>query len=259
MILSDTEILQRLDDGNIVISPFQEKHLNPNSVDLTLNPTCKVYRMEYKTQPEEQRGILRTPVFEPAVLDCRKDNPTVEFEIGEEGYVLSPNIVYLYRVNEEIGVGKNVCARVEGKSSLGRLGLFVHITAGWIDAGFRGSLVLELHCVQPIRIYPNMKIAQICFMQVAGKVREAYGDKAGSKYMNQTGVQASKMHENFTEDERTFKRKMFEKATWVRNPLDLMPENPMAEKGCTVCGGHGVVDTNAFTGTLLENCPNCWR
>lgn len=177
MILADSEIILGLWKGDIVISPFNSKYLNPNSVDLTLNSKCKVYVSD--------------------ILDCKKENITEEFDIPEEGYILQPGQLYLYSCNERIGVKNNVCATVMGKSSLGRLGLDIHVCAGFIDTGFEGSLVLEMRVIKPLRIYPNMKICQIKFERVEGEVMENYSKKAGSKYYNQQGVQASKMHENF--------------------------------------------------------------
>ena len=176
MILADKRIKEEIVNGNIIISPFDEKYLNPNSVDLTLNPVGKIYDCD--------------------LLDVKKENPTYEFIIPEEGFVLQPGKVYLYACNEKIGVKGNLCAKVEGKSSLGRLGLFVHVTAGWIDANFVGSLVLELVATQSIKIYPNMKICQIAFYETT-EVETGYDKKEGSKYMNQEGVVASKMHKNF--------------------------------------------------------------
>jgi dCTP deaminase len=177
MILSDKTILKEIENGNIVISPLVEKHVNPNSVDLTLAPQFKVY----------QQGIL----------DPRTPNPTIDLVIPEHGFVLEPGEVYLYACNERIGVKNNIRAKVEGKSSLGRLGLFVHVTAGFIDTGFEGSLVLELVATRPIKIYPDMKICQVEFARVEGEIGETYDQKAGSKYHNQTGVQESLMHKNF--------------------------------------------------------------
>jgi dCTP deaminase len=113
------------------------------------------------------------------------------------GVLLEPGRVYLYRCNERIGCKGNIRAKVEGKSSLGRLGLFVHVTAGFIDPGFEGSLVLELVATQPVRIYPNMKICQVEFAYVQGEIAETYDMKAGSKYHGQTGVQESLYHKNF--------------------------------------------------------------
>lgn len=177
MILSDKTILHEMHWGNIIIDPFNPEHLNPNSVDLTLAPQFKRYVLD--------------------VLDPRQPNITEDFEIPESGYVLQPGEVYLYACNERIGVKNNIRAKVEGKSSLGRLGLFVHVTAGFIDTGFEGSLVLELVATRPIIVYPNMKICQIEFAQVTGEIMETYDQKKGSKYMNQKGVQESLMHKNF--------------------------------------------------------------
>lgn len=177
MILSDTSILQAIVSGDIIISPFNLDFVNPNSVDLTLAPKFKVYTEE--------------------VLDPRKENKFIELTVPEEGYVLTPGEVYLYACNERIGVKNNIRGKVEGKSSLGRLGLFVHVTAGFIDTGFEGSLVLELVATKPIRVYPNMKICQVEFAQVVGNINETYDQKRGSKYHNQVGVQESKYYENY--------------------------------------------------------------
>jgi dCTP deaminase len=115
----------------------------------------------------------------------------------ETGMILYPNELYLYSCNERIGCKKNIRAKVEGKSSLGRLGLFIHVTAGFIDTGFEGSLVLEMVATVPIKIYPNQKICQLEFTRVEGEFFETYDQKEGSKYMNQEGVQQSLMHKNF--------------------------------------------------------------
>lgn len=193
MILGDIAIKQYLKQG-VGLTGWKEEHINPNSVDLTLSPLISIYSNHE--------------------LDCRKKNEVNQFQIPEEGFVLHPNIIYLASTNETInlepmwfekvicstgvkfGTKKHICARVEGKSSLGRLGMFTHITAGWIDAGFCGSLVLELAVIQPLRIYPNMKICQIAFME-SSEVETHYGKKEGSKYQGQIGAQESKMHENF--------------------------------------------------------------
>lgn len=177
MVLSDKTILREIREGRIIIEPFNKEYLNPVSVDLTLAPTFKIYTEE--------------------ILDPRKPNATKEFTIGEQGAVLEPGEVYLYACNERIGVKGNIRAKVEGKSSLGRLGLFVHVTAGFIDPGFEGSLVLELVATKPIRIYPNMKICQVEFAYVEGQIAEPYDKKEGSKYHGQVGVQESKYHENY--------------------------------------------------------------
>jgi dCTP deaminase len=177
MILSDTHILENLKSGAIVISPFNQENLNPCSVDLTIAPDYKVYADD--------------------ILDAKQYNRAYELKMEGHGVLLEPGRVYLYRCNERIGCKGNIRAKVEGKSSLGRLGLFVHVTAGFIDPGFEGSLVLELVATQPVRIYPNMKICQVEFAYVQGEIAETYDMKAGSKYHGQTGVQESLYHKNF--------------------------------------------------------------
>jgi dCTP deaminase len=177
MILSDKAILEEIKTGGIVIEPLNPAHVNPNSVDLTLAPQFKVYK--------------------EGVLDPKKPNETIELTIPEEGIILYPGEVYLYACNERIGVKNNIRAKVEGKSSLGRLGLFVHVTAGFIDTGFEGSLVLELVATRAVKVYPNMKICQIEFARVEGEILETYDQKSGSKYNGQTGVQESKYHQNY--------------------------------------------------------------
>ncbi len=178
MVLSDSKIMEYMDNGSIAITPFTHDNINPCSVDLTLANEYKIYVAD--------------------VLDVRKHNAAEEFTMSEDGIVIHPGKVYLYRCNELISISNKIRAKAEGKSSLGRLGLFVHVTAGFIDPGFHGSLVLELVAAQSIRIYPNMKICQIEFSLIHGNVNEAYGDKSNSKYNGQVGVQESLYYKNFT-------------------------------------------------------------
>lgn len=177
MILADSMILIELKFGGIVVSPFDRSKLGPNSVDLTLNKNFRTYKS--------------------GLLDVKKDNPTIEGEFPEEGFILQPNELYLGMTNERIGCHGTICANVEGKSSLGRLGIKAHITAGFIDTGFEGNIVLEIEVFKPIRIYPNMPICQVKFQRVEGTVLEPYNKKVTSKYNNQSEVLASRMHLNF--------------------------------------------------------------
>ena len=214
MILSDSMILQEMEAGNIIIDGFKKEHLNPNSVDLTLAPSVKIYAKKYTyvekytelpswvkkyiqyIQPTAFGYKYETP------LDPREKQDAEERIITEKGFVLVPNEVYLYACNERIGCKKNICAQVQAKSSLGRLGLDIVIgPAGFIDTGFEGSLVLELRATRPIVVYPNMKICQVKFERVEGDILESYDAKSGSKYMNQVGVQESLMHKNFINED----------------------------------------------------------
>ena len=106
----------------------------------------------------------------------------------------------MFACNEKLGIYGDICANVEGKSSLGRLGLDVHICAGFMDTGFHGSLVLELRTIYPLRIYPDMRIAQIKYERCEEEPETCYKNKEGSKYSGQQGVQESLMYKNFTSE-----------------------------------------------------------
>jgi dCTP deaminase len=165
MILSGHEILAHLDRG-IVIQPFHEANLNPNSYNLTLHDELMVY--------------------EEVVLDMRKSNRVRRLTIPEEGLVLSPNQVYLGRTAERTETHGFV-PQIEGRSSIGRLGLFVHVTAGFGDAGFCGYWTLEMFAVQPVRIYPGVPICQIFYHELRGEVTPYDSDK----YQHNRDIQPS--------------------------------------------------------------------
>src|SRR6187549_1167294 len=163
MILSGEEIRRNL-NRNIVIEPYQDANLNPNSYNLTLHNELMVY--------------------EEVVLDMRHSNRTRRILIPEEGLVLSPNQLYLGRTVERTET-HNLVPMIEGRSSVGRLGLFVHITAGFGDVGFRGYWTLEMFAIQPIRIYPGVPIAQIFYHQISGAITEY----ASNKYQHNRDIQ----------------------------------------------------------------------
>lgn len=171
MILSGKEIRRHLGQ-EIIIEPFQERRLNPNSYNLSLH-----------------RQLL---TYERPILDMKQPNPVAEMIIPSDGLLLEPNRLYLGRTNEYTKTEKYV-PMLEGRSSIGRLGLFVHVTAGFGDVGFAGYWTLEMFCVQPIIIYPDVEICQIYYHSIEGDY-EAY--KSG-KYQNNTGVQPSLLYQEF--------------------------------------------------------------
>ncbi|MEO5667769.1 MAG: dCTP deaminase [Bdellovibrionota bacterium] len=171
MILSGPEIQKRL-GNDIVIEPFEEKFVNPNSYNLRLDKALKVY--------------TEMP------LDMKKDNPARDLEIGSEGIVLQPGNLYLGRTVEYTET-RNLVPMLEGRSSVGRLGLFVHVTAGFGDVGFKGFWTLEMHCIHPIRIYANVPICQIFYHSVEGEIREY----TKGKYQANAGIQTSRMWMDF--------------------------------------------------------------
>jgi dCTP deaminase len=173
MILSGEAIRERL-GSDIVIDPFDESQLNPNSYNLTLHNELMVY--------------------EELVLDMAKANRVRRIPVPEEGLTLSPNQLYLGRTAERT-VTHNLVPQIEGRSSIGRLGLFVHVTAGFGDVGFAGYWTLEMFAVQPVRIYPGVPICQIFYHEIAGNFTEY-----DSKYQHNRDIQPSLMFEELSPD-----------------------------------------------------------
>lgn len=172
MILSGKEILKNVESKDIIIEPFDKSRINPNSYNLTLSNELLVYEND--------------------LLDMKIPNKTKMIEIPEEGLILEPNKLYLGRTNEFTKTEKFV-PMLEGRSSTGRLGLFIHVTAGFGDIGFAGYWTLEVFCVQPIKVYPNTQICQIYYHDIHGD----YDLYKSGKYQNNTGIQPSLMYKDF--------------------------------------------------------------
>ena len=168
MILSGDEIRKHL-GTKIEISPYQESHLNANSYDLTLHDELMVY--------------------EEVVLDMQKPNRVRRLRIPSDGIVLSPNQLYLGRTVERT-TSRSFVPMIEGRSSVGRLGLFVNVTTGFGDVGFCGFWTLSMFAVQPVRIYAGIPICQIMFHQVVGDVPEC----RSKKYDQNNDIQPSLLH-----------------------------------------------------------------
>ena len=188
MILSDRTIRAALDSGRITIDPLADGAIQPSSVDVRLDSQFRVFanhKYPYIDVREEQ----------PELTDL------VEVDEGE-AFVLHPGEFVLGATLERIALPGDVVARLEGKSSLGRLGLLIHSTAGFIDCGFDGYVTLELSNVAtlPIKMYPGMKIGQFAFFQLDQPAENPYGSRAtGSKYQGQRGPTASRSHLNFVD------------------------------------------------------------
>ena len=165
MVLSGQEI-KRMLGQQIVIDPFDESRLNPNSYNLTLHDEVMVY--------------------EELILDMRKANRVRRLAIPPEGMVLAPGQLFLGRTVERTET-HGLVPMIEGRSSIGRLGLFVHVTAGFGDVGFCGFWTLEMFAVQPVRIYAGVAICQIFYHDLLGSFTEYQSDK----YQNNTDIQPS--------------------------------------------------------------------
>jgi dCTP deaminase len=186
VILSDRDIRAAIEAGRIVIDPFTPEAIQPSSVDLHVDRRFRVFRNN------------RYPF-----IDVRTDQPdlTELVEIDpEQPFILHPGEFVLGSTLERVALPDDLVARLEGKSSLGRLGLLIHSTAGYVDPGWDGNLTLELSNVAnlPITLYYGMKIGQISFQRMSSPVEVAYGDdRIGSKYRGQTDPTASRYHVDF--------------------------------------------------------------
>lgn len=174
MILSGHAIRERI-GSDILIEPFDESQLNPNSYNLTLHNELMVY--------------------EEVVLDMAKANRVRRISIPEQGLVLNPYQLYLGRTAERTET-HNLVPQIEGRSSVGRLGLFVHVTAGFGDVGFAGYWTLEMFAVQQVKIYPGVPICQIFYHEIAGRIEEY-----ASKYQHNSDIQPSLLFEELAPDQ----------------------------------------------------------
>lgn len=187
MILSDRSIREELATGRIVIDPLAEDAVQPSSVDLHVDRYFRVFRND------------TTPYIDPKQ---RQEDLTELVEVKEGGaFILHPGEFVLGSTLERVALPDDLVARLEGKSSLGRLGLLIHSTAGFVDAGWDGHLTLELSNVAnlPIALYPGMKIGQISFLRMTSPADRPYGSGAmGSKYQGQRGPTPSRYYLNFS-------------------------------------------------------------
>ena len=186
MILSDRTLREQIDSGRIIIDPYDPDLVQPSSIDVRISSLFRVFRNHTA-----------------GVIDVKQDMTALTelVEIGgDEPFMLHPGEFVLGSTLERVGVPDDLVGRVEGKSSLGRLGLLIHSTAGFIDAGFDGHVTLELANVAslPITLYAGMKIGQVSFMRMTTPADNPYGRGAkGSKYHGQRGPTPSRYFENF--------------------------------------------------------------
>ena len=186
MLLSDRDILDEIDAGRITIKPFDPAMVQPASIDVRLDRYFRVFENH------------RYPHIDPAA--DQSDLTRVVEPDGQEPFILHPGEFVLGSTYEEVSLPGDLAARVEGKSSLGRLGLLTHATAGFVDPGFSGHVTLELANVAtlPIKLYPGMKIGQFCFFRMSSASEHPYGsEKYGSRYQGQRGPTPSRSYANF--------------------------------------------------------------
>ena len=192
MILSDRSIREEIDAGRVVIDPFDAACIQPSSVDLHVDSQFRVFansRYPYIDVREEQPDLTELVEVKP-----------------DEAFILHPGEFVLGSTLERVALPDDLVARLEGKSSLGRLGLLIHSTAGYVDPGWDGYLTLELSNVAnlPIALYSGMRIGQISFFKMSSSVDRPYGSpELGSKYQGQSEPTASAFHRDFDAGRRT--------------------------------------------------------
>jgi dCTP deaminase len=186
MLLSDGDIRRQLDAGRIKLDPLNLDLLQPSSIDVRLDRFFRLFDNH------------KYPYIDP----CEQQDELTRFvEVSsDEAFILHPGEFVLGSTFEYVSLPNDIAARLEGKSSLGRLGLLTHSTAGFVDPGFEGHVTLELSNVAtlPIKLWPGMKIGQLCFFQLSSPSENPYGsEKYGSRYQGQRGPTASRSHLRF--------------------------------------------------------------
>ena len=186
MLLSDRDIATQISSGRLKVEPFHEAMIQPSSVDVSLDRFFRVF--------ENHKYEVIDPSIEQSDL-------TREVAVGgDEYFILHPGEFVLASTYEVITLPDDIAGRLEGKSSLGRLGLLTHSTAGFIDPGFSGHITLELSNVAnlPVKLFPGMKIGQLCLIKLSSPAEHPYGSaQYGSRYQGQRGPTASKSWLNF--------------------------------------------------------------
>jgi dCTP deaminase len=186
MLLSDKDIRNQIDSGRIGLDPLDIELLQPSSIDVRLDRFFRLFDNH------------RYAFIDPAT---QQDDLTRFVEVSsDEPFILHPGEFVLGSTYETVSLPADIAARLEGKSSLGRLGVLTHSTAGFVDPGFSGHVTLELSNVAtlPIKLWPGMKIGQLCFFQLSSESENPYGsEKYGSRYQGQRGPTASRSYKNF--------------------------------------------------------------
>ena len=186
MLLSDRDILAEINAGRVACEPFHEAMIQPSSVDVRLDKYFRVFENH------------KYSVIDPSIEQSELTREVIAE--GDEAFILHPGEFVLASTYEVITLPDDIAGRLEGKSSLGRLGLLTHSTAGFIDPGFSGHITLELSNVAnlPVKLFPGMKIGQLCLIKLSSPAEHPYGsEKYGSRYQGQRGPTASRSFLNF--------------------------------------------------------------
>ena len=186
MLLSDRDIRTEIDSGRVLLQPYDEAMVQPSSIDVRLDKYFRLFdnhKYPFIDPAQDQPDLTR-------LIEVERDEP----------FILHPGEFVLGSTFEVVTLPDDLAARLEGKSSLGRLGLLTHSTAGFVDPGFSGHVTLELSnaATLPIKLWPGMKVGQLCFIRLSSPTENPYGSaKYGSRYQGQRGPTASRSFQNF--------------------------------------------------------------
>lgn len=186
MLLSDRDIRSQIQSGRVAVEPFDEAMIQPSSVDVRLDKFFRVFENH------------KYSVIDPSIEQAELTREVIAED--DEAFILHPGEFVLASTYEVITLPDDIAGRLEGKSSLGRLGLLTHSTAGFIDPGFSGHITLELSNVAnlPVKLYPGMKIGQLCLIKLSSPAEHPYGSAVyASRYQGQRGPTASRSFMNF--------------------------------------------------------------
>jgi dCTP deaminase len=186
VLLSDRDIRSEIQSGRVAVEPFDEAMIQPSSVDVRLDKFFRVFENH------------KYSVIDPSIEQAELTREVIAED--DEAFILHPGEFVLASTYEIITLPDDIAGRLEGKSSLGRLGLLTHSTAGFIDPGFSGHITLELSNVAnlPVKLFPGMKIGQLCLIKLSSPAEHPYGsEKYGSRYQGQRGPTASRSFKNF--------------------------------------------------------------
>ncbi len=201
-ILSDRDIKERIKEGSIVIEPLDlDEQLGPSSLDLRLGNKFRVFKHAHVDIIDPKNyddSLLREYVLQRGKVKVQEYTYTTLY-ISDEPFIIHPGEFVLASTLERVKIPYDITARLEGRSSLGRLGLLVHVTAGYIDPGFEGNITLELGNVGklPLKLYPGMRICQLVFESMTSPTTMPYNKREKSKYKDEKGATSSRISKDF--------------------------------------------------------------
>ena len=203
MVLPDWKIKRYIQEGKIKVEPFEEKNVGPASLDVRLGFRFRIFRAEFLDVLDVKKyrdDLVFTQEMEDRTIYAHRYSDVIEVKSPDVPIIIHPNEFVLASIYEYVELPDNIAAQLNGRSSIARLGLLVHTSAGWVDPGYKGHLTLEIFNANrvPVKLYPLMRVAQLTFFEME-KAEIPYDKRKGSKYVGEEGATESKISEDFRE------------------------------------------------------------